>query len=130
MASKNKSQPLNFVIPLVVYPFDVMVSIAEPNENLKKRLIKCGVNESEIDLDHSVTNRGRCVMFSGNQTLIRVYVRPETPAQYSHLQHEVFHAVQFIMDRIGMPLTYESGEAYAYLVGYLTEKIYQKCLNK
>jgi len=42
--------------------------------------------------------------------------------------HEVFHAVELLMDRIGCKLTDESSEAYAYLIGYLTKEIH-RCLK-
>ncbi len=117
---------LNFVIPYVIYPFDVMVSIGEDDEVLKKKLIKHGANVNNTDLSHHHTQRGRCIMFEDHQTLIRLYQFPKTPTQFGHLQHEIFHAVEFVMDRMNMPLTKESDEAYAYLIGYLTTEIYKR----
>ena len=38
-----KSKSKNFIIPLVVYPFDVMVSLGETDEQLKKALSKYNV---------------------------------------------------------------------------------------
>jgi hypothetical protein len=118
---------LNFIIDLVVYPFQVMVSISESDESLFAKLKKVGVDISDTNLHvYSDTQRGRCIMFKENQTLIRMYELRDTPAWYGHLAHEIFHAVEFLMDRIGMKLTNESDEAYAYLISYLTEEIYKK----
>ena len=123
--SKNRS--LNFVIPLVVYPFDVMVSFGESDDVLFAKLKKKGVDITDTNLSvYSDTQRGRTIMFKGNQTLIRMYELRDTPHWYGNLAHEIFHAVEFIMERIGMELTIKSDEAYAYLIGYLTEEIYKK----
>lgn len=116
----------NFIIPLVVYPFQVMVSIGEPDDVLKKKLISHGVDMSQIILTHSETQRGRCIIFGGNQTLIRMYKPVKTAEDYGSLQHEIFHATEFILERIGMTLCKKSDEAYAYLIGYLTTEIYKK----
>jgi hypothetical protein len=116
----------NFIIPLVIYPFSVMVSIAEEDGVLKKKLESLGVDMSQIPLTHSETQRGRCIIFGGNQTLIRIYRPVKTSEDYGSLQHEIFHATEFILDRVGMSLCKKSDEAYAYLIGYLTTEIYKK----
>lgn len=121
------AKSINFIIPLVVYPFDVMVSISESDESLFAKLKKMGVDISDTNLHvYSDTQRGRTILFKGNQSLIRMYELRDTPDWYGHLAHEIFHAVEFIMERIGAKLTAESDEAYAYLVGYLTKEIHKK----
>lgn len=123
------SKKLNFIIPLVVYPFDVMVSIGESNRSICERLLKLGISEEDVKLVlfEKETVQGRCACLSTNQTIIRLRHFPKFPKHYGDLQHEIFHAVSYIMERIGMPLEIEkSDEAYAYLVGYLTTEIYKK----
>lgn len=118
---------INFIVPLVVYPFDVMVSISESDESLFAKLKKKGVDITDTSLSvYSDTHRGRTILFKGNQSLIRMYELRDTPEWYGNLAHEIFHAAEFIMERIGMKLTTESDEAYAYLIGYLTKEIYSK----
>lgn len=106
-----------------------MVSFGETNEQVDKILNKYNLTADDVQ-SATLTSRtvqGRTVMFSSNQTLIRLKEYPRTPTEYGNLQHEIFHAVTFIMDRIGMKLVVtESDEAYAYLVGYLTTEIYKK----
>lgn len=122
---KNKS--INFIIPLVVYPFDVMISLGENDEALFAKLKKHGVDITDTNLHvYSDTAEGRCVLFKGNQTLIRMYRLENTPEWHGNLAHEVFHSVEFIMERVGMKLTIESDESYAYLIGYLTTEIYKR----
>ena len=69
---------------------------------------------------------GRCVTFDTNQTVIRLDEIPGTCADYGTLQHEIFHAVDQIFRRIGMNLSEDSDEAYAYMIGYLTQEIYKR----
>jgi hypothetical protein len=115
---------LNVIIPLVVYPFDVMFSFGETDEQLKKSLDKVGCEWSD---KMEYTGMGRFCMNEKNQSLIRVYNIPKTCEDYGTLQHEIFHAVTYIMDRVGMKLKlHTNDEAYAYLIGYLTAEIYKK----
>ncbi len=123
----KKVKSLNFIVPLVIYPFDIMISISESDEVLFAKLKKHGVDISDTNLHvYSDTQRGRCIMFKGNQTLIRMYELRDTPDWYGHLSHEIFHAVEFLMERIGMKLTSDSDEAYAYCIDYLTKEIYKR----
>lgn len=124
-----KKSKMNFIIPLVVYPFDVAVSFGESDEDLDKFFDKYGLTADDVNLATitSKTVQGRTVMFSTNQTLIRLPAIPKTPTDYGYLQHEIFHAVTFIMDRIGMKLVLlKSDESYAYLISYLTTEIYKR----
>ena len=119
----------NFIIPLVVYPFDVMVSIGESNEEITSRLEALNISTQDIELIifNDETVQGRAVMLSSNQTIIRIRRTPRTAVHYGQLQHEIFHAVAFIMERIGTPLQIMvSDEPYAYLVQYLTTEIYKQ----
>ena len=125
----SKSKPFNFIIPLVVYPFDIMVSIGETDADICRTLAKNGVSlpDQELILFASSTTKGRTAMFSTNQTCIRLQRHPKSCIDYGILQHEIFHAASFILDRIGMTLHIgHSDEAYAYLIGYITTEIYKR----
>lgn len=129
--SKHKS--LNFIIPYQLYPFDVMVSLAESDEILFPKLKKLLPESSWPDIDEiklKATGQGRMVMFSSGQTVIRTRYYPNSPLEFGHLQHEIFHAVEYLMERIGVKHTYECGEVYAYAIQYLTEKIYERVMKK
>lgn len=115
-----------FIIPLVVYPFDVMVSIDEPDHILLKRLIKYGNTQEECSelLNMRETSQGRTVMLPSNQTVIRLKTQLKKYDMISTMNHEVFHATTFIMHTIGVRFElFKSDEAYAYLIGYLTREI-------
>jgi hypothetical protein len=122
-----KNKALNFIIPLNVYPFDVMVSLGEKDTDLITKLKKMGVDTTDKGItDYSPSSRGRCIMFEGGQTLIRIYRYDKSSYFYGYLAHEIFHAVEFIMDHIGMKLVRESDEAYAYLISFLTTEIHKR----
>lgn len=124
----KKAKSLNFIIPLVIYPFDVMVSVGESEDQLEKTLDKYLDAKKEIVWRwHNETAVGRFCMFSSNQGLIRLRKLPATPEDYGNLQHEIFHYVTHILDRIGMKLVLmKSDEAYSYMIGYLTKEIYKR----
>jgi len=118
---------MNFIVPLVVYPFDVMVSFGESDKDIKMNLNYFNIGDSDLWMYETDNDAGRCCSFKGNKTLIRLRKSPKTDEDYSFLQHEIFHAVTMIMHKIGIRLSIgKSDEAYAYLIGYLTKKIYEK----
>ena len=116
----------NFIIELAIYPFDVMVSIGEESNKLFERLIASGVDENEVtNAEYENIGDARYCLFNSGQSLIRIKKKPETPKEYGHLQHEIFHCAASILWRIGMKLKIKtSDEAYAYLIQFLTEQIY------
>ena len=124
---------LKLIIPLVIYPFDIMVMMGYSDEEVREELSRySSISESDINLAmlEKETVRGRTALFETNQTFIRIPEIPVTPLDYGFLQHEIFHAVTYILYRVGMKLKIGySDEAYAYLVGYVTEKIYEE-INK
>lgn len=129
--SNKKSKGVNFIIPLHVYPFDVMFSFAQEDEQLAKILDQHGVSEEEVAGDvwkyKKPTVQGRTIQFSGNQTLLRMRRIPKHPMDKGYLAHEIFHVVTFILDRVGINFDLEkSDEAYAYLTGYITTEVYTK----
>lgn len=112
----------NFIIPLVVYPFDVMVSIGETDEQLKKVFKKYDIPVLDY-FEHRVT-KGRCSFLVGNQSLLRF--RTYQDADHETIAHEIFHAVSNIMCFINMPLKNgDNDEAWAYLIGYITQEFYK-----
>lgn len=120
---------INFIIQMDIYPFDVMVSIGQSDKQLAHSLKPYGGHLVERDYElcryPSDTTHGRACMFSNNASLLRLRKLPSGPKDFGNLAHEIFHVATFVMDRIGMELkVMVSDEAYAYLVGFLTERIY------
>ena len=119
-----KQKSLNFIIPLVVYPFDVMVSFGESDKQLEMALGKYNIKWSD---NMKVIGQGLFYMTESNQSIIRLKKVPQSDDEFGYLHHEIFHAVTYILDRVGMKLILgKSCEAYAYLTGYITEEIYKR----
>lgn len=122
---------MNFIIPLQVYPYDIMFSVGESDTELKKVLKKRmlpaayqAYTKDNFLMDFPYTNgqAGRCVYLSKySQTIIRLGTNP-TPGT---IAHEIFHAVEFIMERLQMTLGPTNDEAYAHLIAYLTDQFYE-----
>lgn len=125
----KKTPPINFIVNLEVYPFDLMVSIGQSDVELGRKLDRyTGLTEEEINGVRYTSDKcqGRFVQFTNGAYLIRSRHLPRTPEDYGHLAHEVFHVVATLMERIGAKLkVLTSDEPYAYLVGFITKKIYE-----
>lgn len=109
------------IIPYQVYPFDLLVSwhteYSDLEEVLKKRL--------PADVHKEIKRfkgryDARTWMFKSGQTCVRFVKDNE-----GLIAHEVFHAVCALMEHIGAKLNRDSEECYAYLIGYITRKIYE-----
>lgn len=125
MAVKKKK--LNFILPLVVYPFDIMISFGETDQEVISALKKNGINDEEQLKGVILKGVGRYCMFDNNSSLIRLWTIPEYAADYGTMAHEIFHATCYILDKVGMDLQLKvSDEAYSYLIGYITTEIYKR----
>lgn len=125
---------MNFIVPLVIYPYDIMFSVGQSDRRFlfdcKERMQDEYYNDlASDDISISTTMRqGRTFHhLIGGQTIIRLPHKPKTASDRGTVSHEIFHAVDFIFRRINLPLTFESHEAYAYAIGYITEQFYSNC---
>lgn len=57
--------------------------------------------------------------------IITIWFSSENPPK-DVVNHEFFHATVCIMEWVGIPLSEDTNEAYAYLFGYLTKEFYEK----
>jgi hypothetical protein len=120
------SEGFHFIISYVIYPFDLLVSVCEPDEKITKTLTDRLPEDTHDEIEELLTESdARTVMFSSGQTAIRFSKSPECGV----IAHEAFHAVKFLMDRISIPLSSVSDEAWAYLLQYIVHEI-SKRLHK
>lgn len=112
----------NFIIPLIIYPINVIVSVGETDDQLRKLFQKYSISQDDYFDDEG--EEGRCTTFVGGWVLLRLTRYPKTNADYGVLAHEIFHAVSMAMRYVGMELIPESEEAYSHLMEYLTKEIY------
>lgn len=121
--------PCNFTIKTGVYPFNIMVSVDEDDDIVLKRLIKNGISKEECSIitPLSAGTAARTVMFESGATMIRLKSNNDVAKFFGYISHEAFHATTFILERVGIELkVMVSDEAYAYLIGYISESIIRR----
>jgi hypothetical protein len=108
------------VIPLEVYGHDVVVSIGQTDKDLyerikenisKKDFKKYMAKQTAIATTHKLRTGGILIRFKDDI---------DNPGIVTH---EAFHAIVFLFKKIGISFCYESEEAYAYALEYLTNEI-------
>lgn len=126
----SKQSNINFIIKMDIYPFDIMISIAQTDSQLGRLLDKYHLSVEDILLCKYTNDncQGRAATFAtNNASIIRLRHLPETPEDHGTLAHEVFHVASFIMQMVGVKLEIMvSDEAYAYLIGFITKSIYKE----
>lgn len=110
------------VINLEIYCRDVVISVGQSNKQLYKEL-KHKMDKKEFDYffydwDDKIVN-GRTLFHEDGFTIIRF----KDLSDQGLIAHECFHAVCFIFNKIGITLSKDSDEAYAYLIQYLVNQI-------
>lgn len=102
-----------------VFPFDVAVFIGHDDGEvlrwLRRRVRGLDLEEEKaVQLRH--LGRGRCVMLKGGQTVVRLArgARPDV------LAHECLHAVQFVVEKVGVAPDHE---LEAYMLQYLVREV-------
>jgi hypothetical protein len=106
---KNKLKTKSFKIPIY---FGVVTVVQTSNkEDIKKRFkIDCYDNNP-------------CVYSRGSHYFTVIF--PESnQIDINAISHECTHLANFRMNKIGYKFDYENDEPYAYLLGYLVEKVY------
>jgi hypothetical protein len=116
------------IIDYKIYPFEILVSFHDSFEELEsiiKKKLPGNIHDG-IELFKS-TDLAKTVMFSNGTTCIWFTPKLISGGLWGHgvISHEVFHAVDFLMNKIGIRLSNKSDEAYAYLIQYLTNEIYK-----
>jgi hypothetical protein len=109
-----------------------MFSLGESKKQLRKTLkerlhedaFKIAYDDDFLDaFDPNSKQAGQTLFIKGHrQTIIRLCKTPSRGV----VAHEIFHAVEMIMRFLRMPLTPENDEAYAYMIGYITDKFYEQ----
>jgi len=128
----KKTTPKDFIIKLDVYPFHILVSIDQTDDQLKKVLKTLKIAKSIIDNmpTMSETSTGSTLMLPTNQTIIRLKTRPDKYEFMAIVAHEALHATSFILNKVGIPFDQEnSEEAYTYLMQHICYVIYQKTIK-
>lgn len=137
------TNPFFCVVEIPLYLQNVIFSINQTDDELLDSILntrslwpngykrKKSSIEYLLDVFHDKTVDARTVKYTNGIILTRFYnissiYLPENLATFNH---EIFHVTSFIASEKGMRLTVSSEEAYAYLMGFITNefyKLYQK----
>ncbi|MGN1156787.1 MAG: hypothetical protein ACI4TK_11465 [Agathobacter sp.] len=115
------------VIPIDIYDTDVLVFFGDFESFLsvlKEKLEDIDYIKAKeiIGVVDRITTGRTCLLESGQVTVWLPSI-PESSKERGGMQHELFHATSFIMEKIGVSHVSESDEAYAYLIGYISTKV-------
>ena len=102
-----------------------MLFVVGTKEELKSSLEK-HLNKEDAEDAYNVMvsdiddiTLGRSAYLNSGQTALWV----SNPGDKGTLAHEIFHIACYITEKVGISLCHESDEAYAYLIGYITNKV-------
>ena len=71
--------------------------------------------------------RGKTIYSSAyNAFIVWMPSLPQSTNDMQFLSHEIFHAAHALMTGIGITLSEDSEEAYAYLIGYITKRVLEE----
>jgi hypothetical protein len=127
MAKKKEPFHFEFYIPIHLYGIMVDVYVSEDEDRLTRI-------DNILHDKHSVTDE-KTDKFGVAGRVYPIFSDPKSGFglvsilfSYQHykpgvIAHEVFHAVCEICRRVGIDYSYSSEEAFAYLIGYLTDQI-------
>jgi len=115
---------MNKIISIELYDRDVMVHFGSRKE-LRKELAKHfpKAEAKEIAENFADEPLGRTLLLHSGQVILYMPKLPLSVADFGTLQHEIFHAAFFILDKAGITLASNCDEAYSCLIQFLTKRI-------
>lgn len=120
-------EAMHFVIELTPYPFDVLFSFNQSQKEFDKALREKGIKYFKDETFNNLTCMARTCHLDSGATIVRFKDFSKTAFGFGVLNHEIFHVVEFLFDKIGMPHNvFFTSEAYAYLIQSITERVYNR----
>ena len=115
---------LNKIIPVDIYNTDLLLVIGT-TEDLENAL-KEHFGEEEGEKGYALMAEDISDISLGRSALLEcgaVALWMPDASDKATMAHEIFHIATYIMEKVGIRLSHDSDEAYAYLIGYITRKI-------
>lgn len=118
-------KPILKVIQYGGYPFEVLVAIGARPEQIVAKLqsLKYTPTADEIGYLQRDHREGGTVQLANHACVMILNDVSDDQHSFALLAHEAFHAVNFLMKAIGMSLSDDSEEAYAYAIQDLVTQI-------
>lgn len=99
------------------YFFMVGLTRDEANKELSKRL------KTRVDIGDILDCWGQVDKIEGEETAIYIFLHKLE--DHSVIAHEIVHAASYTFEHAGIKMDVENDEPFAYLVGWLTKKVYE-----
>lgn len=126
-----------FIIDVELYSAQFLISINQEIDDLVLSVIENQIVPSLESpyletymvpfLDMKMTTLARTVFYENGTVAIKLNnYSKDNIEDLATLVHELSHATMFTFQRIGMPHTSDTDEAYSYLLGFLTKKFFEK----
>lgn len=112
------------VIDTHIYPCKVLVSYGD--KSLVESILIGVVPDTELSEFMSSDSVGSTTLFSTGDVVLYLNKKPTSAYDYSKLVHEIYHCATYILNYVGIKHSRKSDEAFAYLVGFLTENIFEQ----
>jgi hypothetical protein len=110
------------VIPIEIYCTEIVVSIGQTDDEIFDECKKNWESEKYEDVVISAVSCQTLANCSYNSKMLMIRFKEKKPKD-GLIAHEAFHAAFRILNSIGINPSYETEEAYAYLLDYIVNKI-------
>ena len=121
----NKMKNIFKVIKGTVYPFDVLISINQTDDEFYSEVGHLSDDDLEsvfLNLDETVL--ARSYITKNNVSIIRFMNLDKENIPHGLISHEALHITSYILKRVGIDFNFETEEAYAYFLNYIVDNIY------
>lgn len=128
MPNKKKKENFYFHFDVEIYKQTVYLFFLHNDTEFEKTFSKIFTKEAKESFKKNTTifelGEAKCSS-DGGYTIMRFKQWNQfTIKDIECINHEIFHATHYIMNRIGMMLTSDTGEAFAYLNSFIHAKVY------
>ena len=113
------------VIKGTVYPFDILVSINQTDDEFYSEVGHlCDDDLENVFLNLDETVLARSYITKNNVSIIRFMNLDKENIPHGLISHEALHITSYILKRVGIDFNFETEEAYAYFLNYIVDNIY------
>lgn len=113
-------------IPGTVFPYDILVCLGTTKQDIIKymddKFENALTDKERTNLE--IRGHGLAARLENNTYILWLKEFPTAYNDADYLAHEIFHVADLMLRKAGLELCDESDETWAYLIGYITKKIY------
>lgn len=125
--NQKELKPQHFFLNCGTYPFDILVFINLDTAKTKKYLGKWFDEKDIAATNFSENCNGRTQLINNKNIFIQLHkFHRNCFTCDSVAAHEIFHAVEFLFEKVGVKHSEETSEAWAYQIEYLIKQLYKK----